>query len=307
MIEFTETHSFKTVEELFDSIAPWRNTNILNGFIFRGHSNEAFELIPSALRLENSDNFWRQSSMSKPINNQCNWETMQIEGEFALLRDFYRSADQKGLEVPISNRLRRNLAQDWDPVSFFNNHEKENWLPIDLLEVAALAQHYGIPTRLLDWTYDIFVALYFAFRGAIGTKENMAIWCLNKEYLSFLKPTVSRINIDFITPHYSGNPNLKAQKGLFTHWPIEIPTILEKVESMKNGDIRLTDRSPLDSLIERSVHILDNQPIFRKFIVPCSEAEKGCKILDKLGYDSGKLFPGYNGIARQILEKHLYY
>lgn len=31
-----------------------------------------------------------------------------------------------------------------------------------LSQVIELAQHYGIPTRFLDWSYDIKVALYFA-------------------------------------------------------------------------------------------------------------------------------------------------
>ena len=34
----------------------------------------------------------------------------------------------------------------------------ETWLPEDLYELAGLAQHYGVPTRLLDWSQDIFVS-----------------------------------------------------------------------------------------------------------------------------------------------------
>lgn len=46
--------------------------------------------------------------------------------------------------------------------------------------------------------------------------------------------------------------------------------------------------------------------IFKKFVISRSEAKRGCQILDKMGYDSGNVFPGYSGIAKFILEKHKY-
>ncbi len=305
MIE--EQIKFNKGQELFDALSPWGDGASFDGFIFRGHSQDNYQLIPSALRVDNADFFWKVCGLCKPIKDQWNWEYWQIKAEYTILRSFYRLADQQGLDVPISEKLRSNLAQSWDSSGDLI-YESEGWLPPYLLEAAALAQHYGIPTRLLDWTYDPYIALYFAFRGAINKQGNMVIWCINKDYLSFLKPTVNRVNINFITPHYSKNPNLNAQKGLFTHWPTQrLPDIQEIQHAHVNG-FKITDRAPLNELVMKSINDDENLKVkfFKKITIPCFEAKEGCRLLDRLGYNAARVFPGYNGVAKQLLQRNKY-
>lgn len=42
-----------------------------------------------------------------------------------------------------------------------------------------LMQHYGLPTRLLDWSESPLVALYFALSSDEDAKTDAAVWVLN--------------------------------------------------------------------------------------------------------------------------------
>lgn len=70
-----------------------------------------------------------------------------VEAEKEMLEDFKRQA------LP---HLPRSLQDDWD------------WL--------ALAQHHGLPTRLLDWTTNALVALWFAVEKPAEENANGAVW-----------------------------------------------------------------------------------------------------------------------------------
>lgn len=78
---------------------------------------------------------------------------------------------------------------DFDEVNFVHNFRDQaparypDW-PTDKTRQLLLMQHYGLPTRLLDWTRDLFTGLYFAVWNKKRDDEDGALWALNPVLLN---------------------------------------------------------------------------------------------------------------------------
>ena len=53
-------------------------------------------------------------------------------------------------------------------------------------------QHYQVPTRLLDWTENLLVALHFAVRDPKNDRHDAAVWMLNARRLNYYTSVSSR-------------------------------------------------------------------------------------------------------------------
>lgn len=67
----------------------------------------------------------------------------------------------------------------WKYPSYEKSHIPDSGESIEWL---SLMQHYGSPTRMLDFSYSMYVALFMAIEGSFYPKS--AIWALNKHVIS---------------------------------------------------------------------------------------------------------------------------
>jgi hypothetical protein len=96
---------------------------------------------------------------------------------YQLLPSLYRHPKVKGADHLI--------GLEWELLSEFR-HEAPPFasrLPPEQLELLFLMQHYGIPTRLLDWSENPFIALFFALENArqerAGEEKEATVWLLD--------------------------------------------------------------------------------------------------------------------------------
>ena len=89
------------------------------------------------------------------------------------------------------------------------------------LEWLMVAQHYGVPTRLLDWTSDILIALYFACGDKKAMNDDGALIICNKDdysqYNAYDKSAMESQDLSFVSTNVV-NPRMRLQSGCFMMW-----------------------------------------------------------------------------------------
>jgi len=290
----TKVVSCSTAEELLGLISPrskhWKEIEEPYSVLFRGHADERFKLVPTALRM------WGKREGKPAVTNYS-----QVRNEVKLLRNFYWLADRCGLPLPedsqqlrgtIFSRDNRDNLYDWD-----DQEGNINWPPREVWSLLALAQHHGLPTRLLDWSLDARRAAYFPAVEAAGWAagrekrprgvKNISIWALSRRH----KYATFGDRISVITAPSAGNKNLHAQKGVFT--------LYRPLKMMPGEPI---DARPLDVMIEEE----NISVTLTRFLLPVAHARRLLRLLAFEGASGADLFPGYDGIIKGLKEKRLW-
>lgn len=233
--------------------------------------------------------------------------------------------------MPASYEQRMMDEFQWKYPSYEKGHipatdESIEWL--------SLMQHYGSPTRMLDFSYSMYIALFMAIDGSFHPKS--AIWALNKHVLNdkiirkycaenntnvisgkdseryIYEEATTAINRRFYIvkdkvenflyatrPHLS-NERINRQQGLFVI-PSSIELDFEDIlkdyyDSSQYGTMKFDDVVRLST-----DHSYGQQTVsLLKIEIPKSLKYGLSNVLRQMNVTSETMYPGLDGLARSM-------
>ncbi len=178
--------------------------------------------------------------------------------EYPLLPSLFRHSDVESADIREHNLM-------W----VFKTHAKAHLasMPQNEIEWLAIAQHHGLPTRLLDWSLSPLVACFFAVQSLSTKDAAVYVYDIGKfKKEEDIDPRKVKDIVAFFPSH--ATKRVTAQSGMFT---------LHPTKNMK----------------------LESKEI-KKILIPASKKKYFMEKLVKYGVHQGTIFPDLDGLSNYI-------
>ena len=179
-------------------------------------------------------------------------------------------AQMKGIEQKMLERFRRESVPMLEPA-----RELTAW------ELLSIAQHQGMPTRLLDWTANALAGLWFAVStDPPNNEEHGVVWVLEAANEKTPKPSddIFNLNRTFFFQPFHLDPRIVAQSAWF---------------SVHRHDRRNDRFLPLEQ------HDRYRKAL-KRFTIPRERFDSLRQELRLLGVSQASMFPDLSGLGEDI-------
>jgi hypothetical protein len=172
-----------------------------------------------------------------------------------------------------------------------------NWL--------AVAQHHGLPTRLLDWTYSPYVAMHFATDNVETFGIDGIIWCVDYDRTNQLLPDALTQQLhdagSFVFTAEMLAHVASSQQEFDALHPEEFLLFFEP----PSLDNRIVNQFALFSLLSSPEARLDRwlerlPQAARRIVIPAALKWEVRDKLDQGNINERVLFPGLEGLSRWL-------
>ena len=232
----------------------------------------------------------------------------------ASLRRFRSTFAYRGVGS-LHHALRTRLARITDDPAVIEQHLLRNFRKYaedrpeprfdSVWHWLALAQHHGLPTRMLDWTYSPLVALHFVTESRQNFHDDGVVWCVDYVTAKKLLPrtladALDAEGADVFTPELLGR-TVKSFAELESVAPESSLVFLEP----PSLDQRIVTQYALFSFLTDGAGNMhdwvESHPALCRKVVIAGRAK--CEIrdqLDQANVTERVLYPGLDGLCKWL-------
>jgi hypothetical protein len=167
-------------------------------------------------------------------------------------------------------------------------------------ERLAYFQHHGIPTRLLDWTDSLAVAIFFAISGS--NKDGPELWILNAFLMNrdpgaIGRPYITVAGLDPLADYHDCFVRLHEPAT----WPhskpifLQIPWTTDRIRAQSGFFTFHPDSTPLNRTYKRYT---------RRVSIPEESIPGAERFLIHAGINEHTIFPDFVGLAAYLRDRY---
>ena len=283
LAEYDPYKNFELYEELVSEKAPIKSWADFVKWVqrfkhrgtFRGQANASWHLVPSFDR-----------AVFKTYGDDHGSSTHRInpaENEKALLLAFQRGAHHHLVRTPHPDQ-----TIDW----------------------LAMMQHYGTPTRLLDWTRSPYVALYFALQNPL--QSNAALWAVDLHWFEQRSLELLRQK----DPKWPDGADFRAQYE-YTNRAVlnsDNPNVIVSLTTLELNERMVAQQAHFLCSLRLDIHFTSlllgmlvrptsvRRQVISKVVIDKDQRIPFLKELRRMNIHNASLFPGLDGFSRSLAE-----
>jgi hypothetical protein len=246
------------------------------------------EVIPLEVVLVNE---WRE--FAEIVNSrvgEVNAERFVFRGQPSSTYQLESSFDRRFQHLNPMQRVR--IGKRIETLFRATAERAELSIPDDDAEMICMGQHFGLATRMLDWSDSRYVAAFFAFSALTGryessldaerreNNERVSVFALDVSSGLWSEDSVQILRV----ANVGQNDRLRRQRGLFTVNHTQFTSI----------------ESFMDDYLTRNPGEIDRTPVYR-FDIGVGHARKALRDMQEMRISHAELFPGVEGVARETM------